>query len=183
LIGLHQGALLYDIGRIGDADESLFKSGSMTQYEWTRASAHVVQGLRIIDGIKFLAGARFIVGQHHERFDGSGYPVGLKGDSIHLDARIFLIADAFDCATRAHSGSPAEAHEAARREIAAGSGLAFDPGIVDAFLSIAKEEWKQIQNAREAGAYIEQATGKAAISSFMMALGGRSWAPERAAAG
>ena len=183
LIGLHQGALLYDIGRIGDADESLFKSGSLTQYEWTRASAHVVQGLRIIDGIKFLAGARFIVGQHHERFDGSGYPVGLKGDSIHLDARIFVIADAFDCAARAHSGSLAETHEAARKRIVAGSGFGFDPRVVDAFLGVAKEEWRQIHDAREAVAYIERATTRAAISSFMMALGGRSWVPERAAAG
>src|SRR6185295_13679257 len=86
LIGLHQGALLHDIGRIGEADESPFKYGSLTQYEWTRASAHVVQGLRIIDGINFLSGARFVVGQHHEGFDGSGYPIGMSGDSIHIHA-------------------------------------------------------------------------------------------------
>ena len=170
LIGLQQGALLYDIGRIGDADEILFKPGSMTQYEWTRASAHVVQGLRIIDGIRFLAGARVVVGQHHERFDGSGYPIGLSGDSIHLNARIFLVADAFNAIAGAHPGSMAECYDAARKEIAAGSGAQFDPRVVNAFLGIAKEEWKQTQDAGEARRYVEGAISKTAIHSFMVTL-------------
>ncbi len=183
LIGLQQGALLHDVGRIGETDDGLFKSGSLTQYEWTRASAHVVQGLRIIDGIKFLARARFVVGQHHERFDGSGYPVGLSGDSIHLDARIFVIADAFDTITRAQPHSTAEAYGAARKEIVAGSGFGFDPRVVDAFLGISREEWRQIHDAGETRDYIEHAISEAAIFSFMVALRSRSWAPERAAAG
>ena len=170
LIGLQQGALLHDIGRIGEEDEGLFKSGSLTQYEWTRASAHVVQGLRIIDGIKFLAGARVVVGQHHERFDGSGYPIGLSGDSIHLNARIFMVADAFGTIASVHPGSMAECYEAASREIGAGCGIRFDPKVVDAFLGVAKEEWRQIQDAGRAKAYIEGAISNAAIYSFMVAL-------------
>ena len=183
LIGLQQGALLHDVGRIGEADDALFKSGSLTQYEWTRASAHVVQGLRIIDGIKFLAGARFAVGQHHERFDGSGYPVGLSGDSIHLHARIFVIADAFVTITGAHPGSRADAYEAARQEIFSGSGFGFDPRVVDAFLRIPREEWGEIQEAGDSSDYIERAISKAAILSFMVALRSRQRAPERAVAG
>jgi HD-GYP domain-containing protein (c-di-GMP phosphodiesterase class II) len=182
LIGLHQGALLHDIGRIGDADAGLFQSGSLTQYEWTRATAHVVQGLRIIDGTKFLAGARFVVGQHRERFDGSGYPVGLSGDSIHLHARIFVVADAFDSILNAESHSATVAYEAARKEIAAGSVFGFDPRVVDAFLGISTEEWRQIHDAGERKDYIEHAIGKPAILSFMASLRSRSWAPERAAA-
>ena len=181
LIGLHQGACLHDIGRIGEADDSLFKSGSLTQYEWTRASAHVVQGLRIIDGIKFLAGARFVVGQHHERFDGSGYPVGLSGDSIHLHARIFVIADAFDTISDRSHSTTAAAYEDAREEIVAGACFGFDPRVVDAFLGISTEEWRQIHNAGETKDYIEHAISDEAILSFMGALRSRSRVPEMAA--
>ena len=180
LIGLHQGAWLHDIGRIGEADDGLFKSGSLTQYEWTRATAHVVQGLRIIDGIKFLAGARFVIGQHHERFDGSGYPVGLSGDSIHLHARIFVIADAFDTIT---SGQSHSSYEAARAEIVAGACDAFDPRVVDAFLGISTEEWRQIQNAGDTKDYIEHAVSDEAILSFMVALRSGPRVPEMTAAG
>ena len=182
LIGLHQGALLHDIGRIGEADESLFKSGPLTQYEWTRASAHVVQGLRIIDGIKFLAGARFIVGQHHERFDGSGYPVGLSGDSIHLHSRIFSVADAFDAIISSHSYSSADAYGVARDQIVAGSGNAFDPRVVKAFLGISAEEWSQIQDGGAAKDFIEHSINEEAILSFMVSLRSRYGASETAVA-
>ena len=180
LIGLHQGALLHDIGRIREEDESVFKSGSLTQYEWTRASAHVVQGLRIIDGISFLSGARFVVGQHHERFDGSGYPVGLSGDSIHLHARIFGVADAFNTIICDQSHSGEEAYGAARDGIVAGSGYRFDPRVVKAFLGVSAEEWRQIHEAGEPTDCIDDSISEKAIMSFMVSLRSQSCAPEMA---
>src|SRR5262249_41429384 len=99
LFALEQGALLHDIGKIGVRDSILLKQGTLTEEEWTEMRTHIDAGLRIISDIDFLSGARPVVAQHHERFDGSGYPSGLKGKQIHLNARIFAVADALDAIT------------------------------------------------------------------------------------
>jgi HD-GYP domain-containing protein (c-di-GMP phosphodiesterase class II) len=96
LIALEQGALLHDIGKVGVPDAVLLKPGSLTTDEWVRMREHVGHGLRIIEGVEFLTGARWVVGQHHEKYDGSGYPNKLRGDAIHIHARIFAVADAYD---------------------------------------------------------------------------------------
>lgn len=169
LIALEQGALLHDIGKIGVPDAVLLKPGSLTPYEWTKMIAHVHQGLRIIDGIQFLSGARFVVGQHHEKYDGSGYPCGLRGEQIHINARIFAAADAFDAITSDRPYRAAQSYTHARDAIIADSGTHFDPKVVDVFLRIGETEWAEIRGAAESHDFIEQVMGKREVSSFILA--------------
>ena len=164
LIGLEQGALLHDIGKIGVPDAVLLKPGSLTPYEWTKMIAHVHQGLRIIDGIQFLSGARFVVGQHHEKFDGSGYPCGLRGGQIHINARIFATADAFDAITSDRPYRAAQSYAEARAEIVAGSSTHFDPDVVDTFLSVPEVEWADIRSAADSNDYFDRDNGPSARS-------------------
>jgi len=147
LIALEQGALLHDIGKIGVPDSILLKSGPLTSDEWLRMREHVAHGLRIIEDVEFLSGARFVVGQHHERYDGSGYPNHLRGDQIHIHARIFAVADAFDAMTSDRPYRAAQSYEKACEEIVAKSGSDFDPRVVTAFLSIREEEWEEIRSS------------------------------------
>src|SRR5262249_61874273 len=125
LVSLEQGALLHDIGKVGVPDSVLLKPGALTTDEWVRMRAHVELGLRIIEGVEFLSGARFVVGQHHEKYDGSGYPNRLKGDSIHIHARIFAVADAFDAILSDRPYRAGQSYEVACKEIVAGIGVHF----------------------------------------------------------
>ncbi|HEU4388306.1 MAG TPA: response regulator, partial [Blastocatellia bacterium] len=86
IISLEHGALLHDIGKIGVPDAILLKRGSLSDEEWIHMRKHVEYGVQIVRGIDFLEGAALVVGQHHERFDGSGYPRGLSSDLICLGA-------------------------------------------------------------------------------------------------
>jgi HD-GYP domain-containing protein (c-di-GMP phosphodiesterase class II) len=108
---------------------------------------HPEIGYRILSGIKFLQGAAEMVLQHHERFDGTGYPNGLKGDQIVLGARIFAVADTLDCMTSDRPFDTSKSFEAMQEEIRSEAGMQFDPGIVDAFLAVPVEEWKGIRSA------------------------------------
>ena len=96
---LEFGSLLHDIGKIGVPDAILRKPAKLTDEEWVRMREHPSHGQQILRGIKFLEGAARVVAQHHERWDGSGYPLGLKGEEIDICARIFAVADAFDAIT------------------------------------------------------------------------------------
>jgi len=176
LMGLEQGALLHDIGKIGVRDEVLLKPGSLTTDEWVRMKAHVAQGLRIIEGVEFLAGARFVVGQHHEKYDGSGYPNKLKGNQIHLSARIFAVADAFDAIRSDRPYRAAQSYEKACDELIANSGSHFDPGVVKAFMSIRKEEWDETGQGTHTGECEEQLVDRREISAFILSLKGRDGA-------
>src|SRR5690349_9686070 len=149
LIALEQGALLHDIGKVGVPDAVLLKPGSLTTDEWVRMRAHVGHGLRIIDGVEFLAGARFVVGQHHEKYDGTGYPHKLRGDAIHIHARIFAVADAYDAIRSDRPYRAGQPHEVACEEICANSGTHFDPRVVNAFMSIGKEEWEVVRRSAQ----------------------------------
>jgi response regulator RpfG family c-di-GMP phosphodiesterase len=99
LADLSHGVLLHDIGKIGIPDAILLKPGPLTPEEWTIMRRHAGIGKRLIENIPFLAGAVPIVFHHHERWDGTGYPLGLRGEDIPLGARIFSIVDAFDAMT------------------------------------------------------------------------------------
>jgi hypothetical protein len=127
LIALEQGALLHDIGKIGVRDSILLKRGALDQTEWLEMREHINHGLRIINGIDFLKGAAPVVGEHHEKFDGSGYPLGLRGEMIHINARIFAVADAFDAITSDRPYRQAASYADARREIVTNSAIHFDP--------------------------------------------------------
>ena len=169
LIALEQGALLHDIGKVGVPDAVLLKPGALTTEEWVRMRAHVGHGLRILEGVELLSGARFVVGQHHEKYDGSGYPRNLRCDGIHIHARIFAVADAFDAIRSNRPYRSSQSHEVACDEIAAHSGSHFDPKVVSAFLNISKDEWEAVRR----GARTEQAEhviDRREISSFILSL-------------
>lgn len=170
LITLEQGALLHDIGKIGVRDSILLKQGPLTTEEWAEMRDHVAHGLEIIDGIDFLSGARAVVGHHHEKFDGTGYPRGLRGEEIHLHARIFSVADAFDAITSDRPYRPSQSYAHARAEIVAFSGRQFDPRVVAAFLKIPEAEWIQIRGTAESQDYIERIIDKREIRSFIVSL-------------
>jgi response regulator RpfG family c-di-GMP phosphodiesterase len=170
LIGLEQGALLHDIGKIGVPDHILLKTGGLTQEEWVEMRRHIEHGIRIISGIDFLRGARPIVGQHHEKFNGSGYPLGLAGEQIHIHARIFAVADAFDAITSDRPYRAAQSYAAAREEIIRHAGAHFDPKVVRAFLAISEEEWAEIRSTADSQGYVEQIIDKREIRSFIVSL-------------
>jgi len=170
LIALEQGALLHDIGKVGVPDAVLLKPGSLTTDEWVRMREHVAQGLRIIDGVEFLSGARWVVGQHHEKYDGSGYPNKLRGDGIHIHARIFAVADAFDAIRSDRPYRAAQCHEIACEEIVAGSGSHFDPKVVNAFMNICKEEWEETRRGAQREDRVEDLIDRREISSFIISL-------------
>ncbi len=170
LIALEQGALLHDIGKVGVPDAVLLKPGALTTDEWIKMRAHVGHGLRIIEGVEFLSGARFVVGQHHEKYDGSGYPRKLRGDGIHIHARIFAVADAFDAIRSDRPYRTGQSYEVAREEIAAHSGSHFDPKIVNAFMSISDEEWEEVRRCAQSEEHAERLIDRREISSFILSL-------------
>jgi putative nucleotidyltransferase with HDIG domain len=149
LPSLEQGALLHDIGKIAVADAILLKPTKLTTDEWIEMRKHPIAGDEILKRVPFLRPASAIVRNHHERFDGTGYPDALKGVEIPLGARLFTVADTLDAMTsdRAYRKSPG--FEAARAEILRHSGRQFDPHIVELFLRIPPATWTQVRE--EAG--------------------------------
>ena len=140
-----QGALLHDVGKIGVRDSILLKPGPLTPDEWVEMRLHPEFGFRMLAKVPYLYEASLVVLQHQERWDGKGYPAGLKGEDIVLGARIFSIADTMDaiCSDRPYrKGRPLEV---AKAEISRCSGTQFDPTIVQAFLAISDHEWGRIR--------------------------------------
>ncbi|HXG95287.1 MAG TPA: HD domain-containing phosphohydrolase [Blastocatellia bacterium] len=145
LITLEHGALLHDIGKIGVPDAILLKRGALTEDEWNYMRRHVDYGAQILRGIDFLEGAGQIVAQHHERYDGSGYPSHLEGEQICLGARIFAVADAVDAITSDRPYRAARPFETAAEELLRCSGAHFDPEVVKAFTSIPLDSWAELR--------------------------------------
>ena len=142
---IEHGVLLHDIGKIGIPDAILLKPGPLTPEEWIVMRTHPEVGRRLIERIPFLRGAVPIVYHHHERWDGSGYPLGLRGDTIPLGARIFAVADALDAMTFDRPYSKAVSYEAAGREIERCTSTHFDPAVVRTFLSIPEAIFAEIR--------------------------------------
>ncbi len=140
------GFLLHDIGKLSVPDAVLGKKGSLTDEEWALMRLHPETGRRILDGIPFLAGAKQIVFAHHERWDGQGYPRGLRGEEIPLGARVFPIADSFDAMTSDRPYRKAMDTESARHEITEGNGTQFWPQAVDAFLGLSIERLEEVRH-------------------------------------
>ncbi|MBD0326270.1 MAG: response regulator [Pyrinomonadaceae bacterium] len=145
LRSLEFGALLHDIGKIGIPDSILRKPAPLTSEEWQQMRLHPLLGQNILRGIKFLEGAARVVGQHHEKWDGSGYPRGLRGEEIDLNARVFAVADAFDAITSNRVYRQGKSYDAALAELEAHAGRQFDPHIVAAFRRIPTEDWEQLR--------------------------------------
>lgn len=129
---LEYGAILHDIGKIYVSDSVLQKNGKLNDSEWDEMRKHPEVGARMIRDIPYLAPAVPLVKHHHERWDGKGYPDGLKGDSIPEGARLLAVADAFDAMTSDRPYRKALSSEDAYAEILRGSGKQFDPAMVDA---------------------------------------------------
>jgi len=138
------GALLHDVGKMAVPDQILLKPDKLTDEEWQEMRKHPEAGYRIVKRIGFLRDAAEIVHAHHERYDGGGYPRGLKGDEIPLGARLFMVADVYDALTSQRPYRSPLSHEEAAAEIRKQSGYHFDPAIVAAFLAIAPEELRLI---------------------------------------
>ena len=131
-------ALLHDIGKIGISDEILNKAGKLTSEEWEVIRSHPQLGADIVSNVPELAACLAGILYHHEHYDGSGYPAGLKGEAIPLDARILGIVDAFAAMTSARPYRAAFSIEEALEELKQGAGKQFDPNLVKAFLPTAQ---------------------------------------------
>jgi putative nucleotidyltransferase with HDIG domain len=153
LRSLARGAYLHDIGKLGIPDGILLKPGPLTADEQKVMQQHVQIGFDLVKDIPFLADAAEIVLTHHERYDGGGYPRGLKGEEILLSARIFAIADTLDAITSDRPYRRASSFESARETIRRLSGIQFDARVADVFLSIPEETWPAIaRNQRKVAA-------------------------------
>ena len=127
--------LMHDIGKIGISEKILNKTSSLTKEEYEIIKMHPVSGERIIRHIELFQPYRPIIRSHHEWFDGSGYPDGLKGEAIPLEVRIVSLADAFDSMTSSRAYRSALPPEIALEEIKLFSGTQFDPELVDLFIN------------------------------------------------
>ena len=142
---LEFGSLLHDIGKIGVPDAILRKPAKLTDEEWVRMREHPMHGQQILRGIKFLEGAAKVVAQHHEKWDGSGYPLGLKAEEIDICARIFSVADAFDAITSDRVYRKGRPYEAAAQELDEWVDRQFDPKVVEAFHRVPPEDWEELR--------------------------------------
>jgi len=168
LRSLEFGSLLHDIGKIGVPDAILRKPAALSESEWVRMREHPLHGQKILSGIEFLEGAARVVAQHHEKWDGSGYPLGLRGEQIDFNARIFAVADAFDAITSDRVYRRGRSYEEAISELDAFSGRQFDPEVVEAFRRVPREEWDEIRRRsfemneqKAASRRLEQSAGHA----------------------
>ena len=133
------GALLHDIGKLGVAENVLLKPGKLTREEFEEIKQHPEIGAMILNPVRFPWPVLPIVRHHHEKWDGSGYPDGLKGEEIPLNARIMAVADVYDALTSTRSYREAWSHQRAVELITSEAGTHFDPQVVDAFLRVIDE--------------------------------------------
>jgi putative nucleotidyltransferase with HDIG domain len=145
LTWIRRGAILHDIGKIGVADSILRKPGKLDEAEWAEMKKHPEMGYRMLQHIRQLEPALEIVYCHQERWDGTGYPRGLRHEEIPLGARIFAVVDTFDAMTSDRPYRAALTIQDARDEIQRFSGRQFDPRVAEAFLAIDVEVWKTIR--------------------------------------
>jgi response regulator RpfG family c-di-GMP phosphodiesterase len=142
---LEFGSMLHDIGKIGIPDAILRKPAGLNDEEWEKMRQHPELGQQILGGIEFLEGASRVVAQHHERWDGSGYPLRLSGEEIDICARIFTVADAFDAIVSDRVYSPSKSYDLAAAELDRCAGEQFDPAVVAAFHRVPREEWEEMR--------------------------------------
>jgi len=133
-------AMLHDIGKVGIDDRILNKAGPLNEEEWEIMKKHPEIGYRIAMSTMELESVAEYILHHHERWDGSGYPRGLKGESIPLLSRILAVVDAFDAMTEGRVYRQKKTKEAALEEIKQNAGTQFDPNIAEIFLHIMNNE-------------------------------------------
>ena len=141
LASLRRGALLHDLGKIGVPDAILRKARDLTPEEREVVRSHPANGARILAGIPFLADALPIVLHHHERYDGTGYPDGQRGEAIDLLARLFSVVDAYDAMVSDRPYRRGMPHEDAVAELRRNAGTQFDSRVVEAFAALPQQPW------------------------------------------
>jgi putative nucleotidyltransferase with HDIG domain len=142
LKNIERGAYLHDIGKIGIPDAILLKPAKLTTEEREQIKTHSEMGYRLIKKIQFLEGAAELVFAHHEFYDGTGYPQGLKGKEIPISARLFSVADTLDAMMSDRPYRKALTLDAVGIELQKLSGIQFDPQVVNIFFSIPNTEWR-----------------------------------------
>ncbi len=145
-----RGAFLHDIGKMAIPDAILRKSGPLSEEERSIMREHCFRGYQMLRKIPFLSEASEIVYTHQERYDGSGYPRGLRGDEIPLGARIFAVADTLDAITSDRPYRAAQSIRAAREEITRCSASQFDPNVVRTFQSMPESIWLDLRKEIDA---------------------------------
>jgi putative nucleotidyltransferase with HDIG domain len=140
LIDLSYGAYLHDVGKVRVPDGILNKAGRLTEEEWVKMRRHPEHGAEMLREKVFLKAAAQIVVCHHENYDGSGYPQGLRGEDIPMEARVVSVVDAYDAITSERPYQVAAARSKALQELRANAGTQFDPRVVRAFLSVIGED-------------------------------------------
>ena len=142
------GFILHDVGKVAVPDAVLRKPGPLTDTELELMRIHPEAGARMLDPVPFLARARAVVLHHHERWDGAGYPHGLRGEEIPLWARIFAVVDTVDAMTSHRPYRAALRLEAALDEVAKEAGAQFDPRCVETFLELDGAEMRRCLQRR-----------------------------------
>jgi putative nucleotidyltransferase with HDIG domain len=144
LTHIRHGALLHDIGKMGVPDNILLKTDTLTDEEWEKMRKHPDLAYQMLSSIRYLEPALDIPYCHHEKWDGSGYPRGLKGEEIPIAARIFAVADVWDAITSDRPYRKGWSKEAALEYIKEQSGKYFDPQVVEEFLELISDASKQM---------------------------------------
>ena len=128
------GAVVHDVGKILIPGEVLHKEGALNEQDWDAVRRHPLDGARMVFEVSPPPGVCRIVAEHHERWDGRGYPNGLRGEEIDFNARVVAVADAFDAMTSVRPYRPAAGIDAAAAELERCAGTQFDPDVVLSFL-------------------------------------------------
>jgi putative nucleotidyltransferase with HDIG domain len=150
-------ALLHDVGKIGVAQEVLVKTEPLTASEYDLLKKHPIVGVNILKEVKFLEKEIPIVMYHHERFDGKGYPHGLKGREIPLGARIVAVADSFEAMTAGRMYRQPQTVLEVIEELKKGKNTQFDPDLIDAFVALLEEEVRSPETTKPAEVGTEEA--------------------------
>ncbi len=161
---INTGALLHDIGKLGVPEYVLLKPGRLTDDEFAKIKKHPEIGAAILDPVEFPWPVLPVVRSHHEKWDGTGYPDGLKGEDIPRTARILAVADVYDALTSSRSYRQAWTHERACEVIKKDRGTHFDPVIADAFLEVIGEVVEEMARAGDGPLVVADASAKASAS-------------------
>jgi len=145
LESIRRGALLHDAGKMAIPDSVLKKPGPLTPKEWEVIRRHPTLGYGLVRDLKLVREVGNIILCHHERYDGAGYPKGLKGEAIPLEARVFAVADTLDAVTSHRPYRAPRDFRAARRELVDNAGKQFDPKVVDVFCGLDLAVWEKIR--------------------------------------
>jgi response regulator RpfG family c-di-GMP phosphodiesterase len=147
-----RAGILHDLGKLVILDSILHKPGRLTKEEYALITRHPLVAYKILKPLRFLAQEADAIKFHHERFDGKGYPDGLKGEEIPLPARIVTVADSFDAMTSTRPYRSALPHDVAMSEILRGKSAQFDPRVVEAFVTIPRNRVAEIARYYDARA-------------------------------